>query len=57
MEGAHSRALTSCVDLALRTSNGTDYCASLTTGQSSTGATGGTTYSTDHGGNLQCIVE
>ena len=39
-------------DLLIRTINDTDYCASLATGQSRTGARSGTTYNTDHGGDL-----
>lgn len=42
---------------AQRACNSTNYCASLAAGQGSTGATSGTTYSTDRGGDLHCMVE
>ncbi len=42
---------------AQRACNSTDYCASLAAGQGSTGATSGTTYSTNRGGDLHCMVE
>ncbi len=42
---------------AQRASNSTNCCAGLATGQGSTGATSGTTYSTDRSGDLHCMVE
>ncbi len=41
---------------AQRASNSANHCAGLTTGQGSTGATSGTAYSTDRGGDLHCMV-